>query len=210
MPTLGVEGVLPLLVLRDFVRLVLATFLAVGPTGFWDVHLGAQGEIRSAQPPTAHGDGERPLHARGFSCPAAAGRSPPARSFPSPPGGPAPPPRAYGLPPPPRPVLAASQASIAAACASGGQSERPPARMSADAASPLRQHSPSWRRRPEEKGQLGSGSRRKRRDHREERGQGSGRAGTGRAAPSSGGRARRRPRRRWGWYERIAAIGKAL
>lgn len=38
-PTLGVEGVLPLLVLGDFVRLMLAAFLAVGPTGFRDVHL---------------------------------------------------------------------------------------------------------------------------------------------------------------------------
>lgn len=44
-PTLGVEGLLPLLVLGDFVRLVLAAFLAVGPTRFRDVHLEGQGEV---------------------------------------------------------------------------------------------------------------------------------------------------------------------
>lgn len=38
--TLGVEGVLALLILGDFVRLVLLALLAVSPAGFRYVHLG--------------------------------------------------------------------------------------------------------------------------------------------------------------------------
>lgn len=37
--TLGIERVLALLVLGDFVRLVLLALLAVSPAGFRDVHL---------------------------------------------------------------------------------------------------------------------------------------------------------------------------
>lgn len=37
--TLGVEGILALLVLGDFVRLVLLALLAVSPAGFRHVHL---------------------------------------------------------------------------------------------------------------------------------------------------------------------------
>lgn len=42
--TLGMERVLALLVLGDFVGLVLAALLAVSPAGFRDVHLEEQGE----------------------------------------------------------------------------------------------------------------------------------------------------------------------
>lgn len=45
--TLSVERVLPLLVLRDFMRLVLPAFLAVGPAGFRHVHLQEKDRSRS-------------------------------------------------------------------------------------------------------------------------------------------------------------------
>lgn len=37
--TLSIEGILSLLVLGNFVRLVLLALFAVGPAGLWNVHL---------------------------------------------------------------------------------------------------------------------------------------------------------------------------
>lgn len=37
--TLSIEGILPLLVLGNFVRLVLLALFAVSPAGLWNVHL---------------------------------------------------------------------------------------------------------------------------------------------------------------------------
>lgn len=84
-PTLGVEGLLPLLVLGDFVRLVLAAFLAVGPTGFRDVHLEGQGEVgQHSQEPRREMEGREATPRSGGSLAPALARAdrPPFRSPP--------------------------------------------------------------------------------------------------------------------------------
>lgn len=85
--------------------------------------------------------------------------------------------------------------------ASGGRSEPPPGQMATDGVGPTarrRQHSPSCRRRPDEKERPGSGSRWERRTIERRRGErASGPSGPGRAAPPPGGRRAGREARRW-------------